>query len=70
MCIAWNFTSTKEPMKIQAIQGENYNPFSSVMLSEISNEYAEYLVARELNAVSRDCMTKCNRDIGKELKNQ
>lgn len=68
MCIAWNFTSTKEPMKIQAIQGENYNPFSSVMLSEISNEYAEYLVARELNAVARDCMTKCNRDIGKELK--
>ena len=67
MCISWGFSSRNEPRKIQALQGINGDSFG-IMMSEISSEYAVYLVAMELNEIARKWMTICNRAIGKELK--
>lgn len=68
MCVAWDFSPRNEPRKIQAIQGCGGDSFNGIMMSEISSEYAEYLVARTFNEVARKWMTICNREIGKELK--
>lgn len=68
MCVAWDFSPRNEPRKIQAIQGCGGDSFNGIMMSEISSEYAEYLVARTFNEVARKWMTICNRKIGKELK--
>ena len=67
MCIAWDFSSQNAPQKIQAIQGCGDNSSQGIMMSEISSEYAEYLVAKTFNEVARKWMTICNREIGREL---
>ena len=68
MCIAWDFSSQNAPQKIQAIQGCGDNSSQGIMMSEISSEYAEYLVAKTFNEVARKWMTICTREIGRELK--
>ena len=68
MCIAWTFSSQKEPVRLQAIQGESDDCSKTIMFSEISNEYAVYLVATAFNEVARFWMTQCNKDIGREMR--
>ena len=68
MCISWNFTSQKAPIRLQAIQGKSDDYSKTIMLSEISNEYAVYLVATAFNQLARFWMTQCNKDIGREMR--
>ena len=68
MCISWNFTSQKDPIRLQAIQGKSDDYSKTIMFSEISNEYAVYLVATAFNQLARFWMTQCNKDIGREMR--